>query len=179
MIRRPPRSTQSRSSAASDVYKRQLMGSTYQHVIPETPQPWSDYFYSGSWWKAAPKRYWGAADPPVETGVCEPHDVHKIGYRTLIPTRYMTAVGEDYTVRMEGCFGCPLRCHIASHVPSAEKWGTSPDVVNTCTGMFLANFIPAANYTKNLSEACLLYTSDAADDLLCVDLGGRRIIKKK
>eukprot|EP00657_Telonema_sp_P-1_P012823 TRINITY_DN9644_c0_g1_i2.p1 TRINITY_DN9644_c0_g1~~TRINITY_DN9644_c0_g1_i2.p1 ORF type:complete len:130 (+),score=34.70 TRINITY_DN9644_c0_g1_i2:134-523(+) len=26
---------------------------------------------------------------------------------------------------------------------------------------------------------CLLYTSDAADDLLCVDLGGRRIIKKQ
>ena len=24
---------------------------------------------------------------------------------------------------------------------------------------------------------CLLYTSDAADDLLCVDLGGRRTIK--
>ena len=34
---------------------------------------------------------------------------------------------------------------------------------------------------KNLGElykVCLLYTSDAADDLLCVDLGGRRIIKK-
>ena len=30
-----------------------------------------------------------------------------------------------------------------------------------------------------LSGGCLLYTSDAADDLLCVDLGGRRIIKKK
>src|SRR5450756_384430 len=29
-----------------------------------------------------------------------------------------------------------------------------------------------------LYELCLLYTSDAADDLLCVDLGGRRIIKK-
>ncbi len=27
--------------------------------------------------------------------------------------------------------------------------------------------------------ASLLNTSDAADDLLCVDLGGRRIIKKK
>ena len=26
---------------------------------------------------------------------------------------------------------------------------------------------------------CLLYTSDAADDLLCVDLGGRRIIKQQ
>src|SRR5450756_3110731 len=31
----------------------------------------------------------------------------------------------------------------------------------------------------DLACACLLYTSDAADDLLCVDLGGRRIIKKK
>src|SRR5450756_2034789 len=30
-----------------------------------------------------------------------------------------------------------------------------------------------------LSTICLLYTSDAADDLLCVDLGGRRIIKQK
>ena len=29
------------------------------------------------------------------------------------------------------------------------------------------------------AEICLLYTSDAADDLLCVDLGGRRIITKK
>ena len=29
------------------------------------------------------------------------------------------------------------------------------------------------NYTS-----CLLYTSDAADDMQCVDLGGRRIIKK-
>ena len=27
-------------------------------------------------------------------------------------------------------------------------------------------------------DICLLYTSDAADDMQCVDLGGRRIIKK-
>ncbi len=30
-----------------------------------------------------------------------------------------------------------------------------------------------------LAVTCLLYTSDAADELLCVDLGGRRISKKK
>eukprot|EP00825_Cyclidium_porcatum_P013043 TRINITY_DN16826_c0_g1_i3.p1 TRINITY_DN16826_c0_g1~~TRINITY_DN16826_c0_g1_i3.p1 ORF type:complete len:305 (-),score=55.06 TRINITY_DN16826_c0_g1_i3:107-1021(-) len=30
-----------------------------------------------------------------------------------------------------------------------------------------------------LHSPCLLYTSDAADDMQCVDLGGRRIIKKK
>ena len=33
--------------------------------------------------------------------------------------------------------------------------------------------------SKYTIQVCLLYTSDAADDLLCVDLGGRRIIKKK
>ncbi len=31
----------------------------------------------------------------------------------------------------------------------------------------------------SLSPPCPLYTTDAADDLHCVDLGGRRIIKKK
>src|SRR5665213_1754007 len=39
-----------------------------------------------------------------------------------------------------------------------------------------ADGLPANNA---LLWGCLLYTSDAADDLLCVDLGGRRIIKKK
>ena len=32
---------------------------------------------------------------------------------------------------------------------------------------------------RRLFNICLLYTSDAADDLLCVDLGGSRIINKK
>ena len=40
----------------------------------------------------------------------------------------------------------------------------------------------AARHLEHVEQdvrSCLLYTSDAADDLLCVDLGGRRIIKKK
>ena len=32
---------------------------------------------------------------------------------------------------------------------------------------------------RGLSDTCLLYTSDAADERSSVDLGGRRIIKKK
>ena len=32
---------------------------------------------------------------------------------------------------------------------------------------------------RDRASACLLYTSDAADAILCVDLGGSRIIKKK
>ena len=33
--------------------------------------------------------------------------------------------------------------------------------------------------TTGRPKGCLLYTSDAADDMQCVDLGGRRIIKKQ
>src|SRR5680860_731937 len=50
-------------------------------------------------------------------------------------------------------------------------------------GLVRASFVPPPpiRELRDLSRTrtiCLLYTSDAADDLLCVDLGGRRIIKK-
>ena len=35
------------------------------------------------------------------------------------------------------------------------------------------------NFIKGIYSICLLYTSDAADERSSVDLGGRRIIKKK
>ena len=60
-------------------------------------------------------------------------------------------------------------------------------------GYYGIQFTPLHMFTANIDnplfltlycktyqgDDCLLYTSDAADDLLCVDLGGRRIIKKK
>ena len=39
--------------------------------------------------------------------------------------------------------------------------------------------IKSAAWQEPVSNACLLYTSDAADERSSVDLGGRRIIKKK
>ena len=39
--------------------------------------------------------------------------------------------------------------------------------------------VPIRMGRMEVPTPCLLYTSDAADDLPCVDLGGRRIIKKK
>ena len=36
-----------------------------------------------------------------------------------------------------------------------------------------------SNYLIMVTNTCLLYTSDAADERSSVDLGGRRIIKKK
>ena len=43
----------------------------------------------------------------------------------------------------------------------------------------LGKLLIAMHGADGVAYSCLLYTSDAADDLLCVDLGGRRIIKKK
>ena len=39
--------------------------------------------------------------------------------------------------------------------------------------------VPASAQTATGMNPCLLYTSDAADERSSVDLGGRRIIKKK
>src|SRR5450756_917535 len=47
------------------------------------------------------------------------------------------------------------------------------------TYALLKNLLPRLGITTRFVDIsnCLLYTSDAADDLLCVDLGGRRILK--
>ena len=53
----------------------------------------------------------------------------------------------------------------------------------TYAGKVLCDAFPdrfvASPVLPALLEACLLYTSDAADERSSVDLGGRRIIKKK
>ena len=45
-------------------------------------------------------------------------------------------------------------------------------------GQAMADTVAATSDSSRL-WACLLYTSDAADERSSVDLGGRRIIKKK
>ena len=55
------------------------------------------------------------------------------------------------------------------------NYGTPPYNFNWSNG----NTTDAPDNLKAGTYTCLLYTSDAADDLHCVDLGGRRIIKKK
>ena len=54
-------------------------------------------------------------------------------------------------------------------------------VLNMGSGMIIGSILGAilANLINVQFVNCLLYTSDAADEGLGVDLGGRRIIKKK
>src|SRR5680860_987871 len=91
--------------------------------------------------------------------------------------------------------GASLLLHLRDPHESGS-WGFCPWLLLTgtycpgCGGLRAVNDltrgdIPAAASSNLLFVGavpllvfCLLYTSDAADDLLCVDLGGRRIIKK-
>src|SRR5665811_2582589 len=53
--------------------------------------------------------------------------------------------------------------------------------VSVCSHQGHAEQLPCQDVGSGVRtpDICLLYTSDAADDLTRVDLGGRRIIKKK
>ena len=67
-----------------------------------------------------------------------------------------------------------LTATAATAAVDAAMQATGPDTI--------AKFLFTSGSTKMpkaVINTCLLYTSDAADDLLCVNLGGRRIIKKK
>src|SRR5678815_1467844 len=57
----------------------------------------------------------------------------------------------------------------------------SPCILSRCPHhlSLAASNLFIMGFTPTLSLTCLLYTSDAADERSSVDLGGRRIIKKK
>ncbi|MCJ7702542.1 MAG: hypothetical protein MUO62_13245, partial [Anaerolineales bacterium] len=118
-----------------------LMGTNSGGVVPNSPQPWSDYSSNSSRWWAKPGLFWGAADPPVETGICEPGDINKMGLRCMKGSSDFSTkdasgktIGEMITVRMDGCHSCPIRCHVDYHNPMLEKYGVSPYHANTCSG---------------------------------------------
>ena len=90
------------------------------------------------------------------------------------------------TVAVLSCNGSPT-CGVTltSH---NDDWGGPPkdldygDALVEGTGVFIEELqkeIMERGILMPPFYGCLLYTSDAADALLCVDLGGRRIIKKK
>ena len=111
-----------------------LVGSNNNHVVPRHPQPWAEYSHPSSRWTATPGLYWGAAQPPVETGTCHPEDKQSIGLRCHKAWQDLGPVAEAYTVRMGGCQSCPIRCHGHVKIPQLEQYGYSPYAANTCMG---------------------------------------------
>ena len=75
--------------------------------------------------------------------------------------------------------GCPVHVKIPNFIIAITKG----DFKRAAAILKEDNALPAVCGRVCPQEAqcelCLLYTSDAADDLHCVHLGGRRIIKQK
>src|SRR5450756_1777042 len=72
----------------------------------------------------------------------------------------------------------PAECRVggALDLPEAmSEWALEGHVGRLAGRMAVS---PEYSVFLGAGSYCLLYTSDAADDLLCVDLGGRRIMKK-
>ncbi len=145
-----------------------ILGGNNQHVVPAFPTPQSEYYNPGSRWVGAPGKRWGAAAPPVElTGNI--FDLNRIAYRTNNAAFYLGDNAWKYTVRGNGCTGCPIRCHTIVKVPSVTaKYGISEMGQNTCVGlMFGSSFfkhISGGRKSQTSLEACMV-GMHLADDL--------------
>ena len=167
MIRRPPRSTQSRSSAASDVYKRQEVNRVNFDVNKLMREPYYTHEKEE------------LNDLLIEMRNNEPG-------MCIVLDEYGQAEGlitlEDIVEEIIG--------DIHDEFDQAEELavrqiGEHEYIVEGSINLDDFNDELGTNIDSEDYESlggliiCLLYTSDAADDLLCVDIGGRRIIKKK
>ncbi len=146
-----------------------LLGANNQHVVPNTPQPWAEYYSAGSRWVASKGRKWGAAEPNIETGACDPRNLNKIAYRTNNAAFFLGDNAWKYTVRGNGCASCPIRCHTVLNVPAVStKYGIPAVGQNTCTGlMFGKGFFktfPDGPRGDTAIEACMV-GMHLADDL--------------
>lgn len=146
-----------------------LLGANNQHVVPNSPQPWAEYFSAGSRWLASKGRQWGAASPSIDTGTCDPHDVNRIAYRTNNAAFFNGDIAWQYTLKGNGCTSCPIRCHTMIRVPSvAAKYGIRDVGQNTCAGLvfgksFFKSF-PDGPRGQTGVEACMV-GMHLADDL--------------
>jgi len=138
-----------------------LLGANNQHVVPNKPQPWAEYYAAGSRWVASQGRRWAAADPAIETGACDPHHLNRIAYRTNNAAFYLGDKAWKYTVRGNGCSGCPIRCHTMIKVPSvASKYGIPETGQNTCVGLNFGKYFfksfPDGALGETAIEACMV-----------------------
>ena len=193
MIRRPPRSTLDRSSAASDVYKRQPYNiqafvnddkvitsvklTTYKNPpgVQEIIEMYDDGAHNDS---LAGDKIYGASITPQNYGdwisynfIVEDNDSNIVTFAgSFIEVPFVYA-SDSYLFNINN-LSLPLDNRgILAAVNVDGKEGLDFEESSV---LFSGGF-----YLSGLNNGCLLYTSDAADERSSVDLGGRRYIKKK
>ena len=159
-------------------YYLSLLGCNNQGVVAQSLQAWSEFSPAGTRWWAAPGRPWGAATPPVDTGICAdlehpsadcPSPLNKMGLRTHKGYGDFKDEGLKRTVKMDGCHACPIRCHIASDIPNLESYGASRYNMNTCIGNSIIS--GAYSNTAGADPAGNPYLLSQMSSYLCDDYG--------
>ena len=150
-------------------YHLSLLGANNQHVVPNAPQPWAEFYEPRSRWVGSQGHSWGANPRPQETGACDPHDLNRVAYRTNNAAYFMGEIAWQYTIRGNGCTSCPIRCHTILKVPAlSTKYGIPEVGQNTCSGLnfgraFFKSFPDGPQGQTNV-EACMV-GMHLADDL--------------
>ena len=142
-------------------YHLSLLGGNNQHVVPNSPQPWAEFYDPNTRWNASRGRRWGGAAHTVETGSCDPHDKNRIAYRSNVAAHFLGDNAWKSTVRGNGCSSCPIRCHTILKVPSvSSKYGIPAVGQNTCMGLtFGRSFfkkLPGGPKGTTSLEACMV-----------------------
>jgi aldehyde:ferredoxin oxidoreductase len=171
-----PIATDSASWKTLISYYLSLIGANNNHIVPKVPQPWAAYSDSGSRWSADKGVYWGAAMPELETGYCTAYDKplpvdcpvpqNKMGLRTQKGFNDMGIAGMNHTVKMNGCHGCPIRCHISTDVEALEQYDISRYNEETCIG-----YTPMSSMYNNAAGTDGTVIMDNITANLCNDFG--------
>eukprot|EP00831_Metopus_contortus_P081807 TRINITY_DN8698_c0_g1_i1.p1 TRINITY_DN8698_c0_g1~~TRINITY_DN8698_c0_g1_i1.p1 ORF type:complete len:216 (-),score=55.14 TRINITY_DN8698_c0_g1_i1:74-721(-) len=195
MIRRPPRSTQGVSSAASDVYKRQsiynkkelcyLLDIKDKEKINITDSQIILLAYK-KWNQECPKYLVGdfafviydekedkilcVKDHMGSRSLYYSYENNIFSFSTVIETLKSNKELNERWI----CDLLALGGVVHQFEPEETIYNNVYQVLPATAIIIQGNKLIKYKYWD-----CLLYTSDAADDTPCVDLGGRRIIKKK
>src|SRR5450756_3140887 len=105
----------------------------------------------------------------------------RVGDRKRFTGSAQVVVEDHYALTFLPGDGVSWDLHITRITGGVEISGRVSGLVTLECARCLENFDQPVDLRlrEHALWLCLLYTSDAVDDLLCVDLGGRRIIKKK
>ena len=119
----------------SDYMLRELIGSNNNHVVPSTQQEWAEYYNKGSRWNAHNGLYWTQAEGgPIETGEPKPGEINTVGKRCLLIAHpwMLGAEAEKYTIKTNGCHGCPIHCYADLRVGAAKDASGYQTSGNAC-----------------------------------------------
>ena len=121
----------------SDYMLREVVGSNNNHVVPSTQQEWAEYYDKGSRWTARDGLYWALAEGgPINTGEPKPGEINTVGYRCMKSTKDDGPAAEQYTIKMNGCHGCPIHCYSDLRVGASAANGGYETTGNTCVPNF-------------------------------------------